>query len=109
MVSDGLWCFQAVEAADCFHQREIVGKERKSTSMECFNWINTVLGNLKTAFTGTYHAFDFKKYAHRYLGEVQYRFNRRFDLANILKRLIVAAVLTKKRSESILRSAEDRR
>jgi hypothetical protein len=107
VVSDGLWCFQAVEAAGCFHQREVVGKERKSTRMECFSWINTVLGNLKTAITGTYHAFDFEKYAHRYLGECQYRFNRRFDLGGMLRRLINAAVNTKKMPEPELRLAED--
>lgn len=107
VVSDGLWCFQAVEAAGCFHQREVVGKERKSTSMECFSWINTVLGNLKNAITGTYHAFDFEKYANRYLGEFQYRFNRRFDLASMLKRLFVAAVHSGRKSETALRLAED--
>lgn len=32
--------------------------------------INTFLGNLKTAYSGTYLAFDFSKYAHRYLAEV---------------------------------------
>lgn len=109
VVSDGLWCFQAVEAAGCIHHREVVGKERKSTSMECFSWINTVLGNLKNAITGTYHAFDFQKYANRYLGEFQYRFNRRFDLAGMLKRLVVAAVKTNKLPEAKLRLAEDQR
>jgi hypothetical protein len=107
VVSDGLWCFQAVEAAGCFHQREVVGKGRKSTDMECFSWINTVLGNLKNAIAGTYHAFDFEKYAHRYLGEYQYRFNRRFDLSSMLTRLVVAAVNTKQISETQLRLAED--
>ena len=52
----------------------------------------TVLGNLKNAITGTYHAFEFEKYAHRYLGEFQYRFNRRFDLGSMLRRLVTAAV-----------------
>lgn len=109
VVSDGLWCFQAVEAAGCFHQREVVGKERKSTSMECFKWINTVLGNLKNAITGTYHAFDFEKYAHRYLGEYQYRFNRRFDLVGMFKRLVKATANADKVTEQKLRLAEDRR
>lgn len=109
VVSDGLWCFQAVEAAGCFHQREVVGKERKSTSMDCFNWINTVLGNLKNAITGTYHAFDFEKYAHRYLGEFQYRFNRRFDLAGMFKRLVKATANADKVPEHKLRLAEDHR
>jgi transposase-like protein len=109
VVSDGLWCFQAVEAAGCFHQREVVGKERKSTSMECFSWINTVLGNLKNAITGTYHAFDFNKYAHRYLGEFQYRFNRRFDLIGMFKRLVNATAKSDKVPEQKLRLAEDQR
>ncbi len=43
---------------------------------------------------GTYHAFDFAKYAHRYLAEAQYRFNRRFNLRSILLRLLRAASLT---------------
>jgi len=107
VVSDGLWCFQAVETAGSFHQREVVGKERKSTSMECFKWINTVLGNLKNAITGTYHSFAFEKYAYRYLGEYQYRFNRRFDLGGMLRRLVVAAVKTKRMPETKLRLAED--
>ena len=53
--------------------------------------VNTVLGNLKTALAGTYHAFGFEKYAHRYLAQVQYLFNRRFDLRSILTRLARAA------------------
>jgi 2-hydroxychromene-2-carboxylate isomerase len=71
--------------------------------MECLTWVNTILGNLKTASSGTYHAFDFEKYAHRYLGEYQYRFNRRFDLAKMLSRLVIATVRTCKRPEAWLR------
>jgi len=107
IVSDGLWCFQAVEAAGCFHQREVVGKDRKSTSMDCFRWVNTILGNLKNAITGTYHAFDFVKYAHRYLGEVQYRFNRRFDLPGMFKRFVVDTARSGMVPEHKLRLAED--
>lgn len=107
VVSDGFNCFPAVADAGCFHQREIVGKARKSTSMECFKWINTILGNLKTATTGTYHAFAFEKYGYRYLGECQYRFNRRFDLKIILTRLVHAAAQTGSRTERFLRLAED--
>ena len=107
IVSDGFGCFRAVSEAGCLHQREVVGKSRKSTNMECFTWVNTILGNLKTAINGTYHAFDFDKYAHRYLSEYQYRFNRRFDLAGMLSRLIRAAARTGKRPEGWLRLAED--
>lgn len=107
VVSDGLYCFQSVEAAGCLHQREIVGKGRKSTSMDCFRWVNTILGNLKNAIIGTYHAFDFEKYAHRYLGEFQYRFNRRFDLPGMFKRLVAAAARSGQVPEHKLRLAED--
>ncbi len=109
VVSDGLGCFRSVTNANCQHQQEVVGTGRKSTSMECFTWVNTILGNLKTAISGTYHAFNFEKYADRYLGEYQYRFNHRFDLAGMLTRLIKAAARSSKRTEAWLRLAEDQR
>jgi small-conductance mechanosensitive channel len=72
-----------------------------------FVWVNTILGNLKNAINGTYHAFDFEKYAHRYLGEFQYRFNRRFDLPGMFKRLVVATARSVMIPEHKLRLAED--
>ena len=105
VVSDGLSCFNAVTEAGCIHQQEVVGKNRKSTEMECFKWINTILGNLKTAVSGSYHAFGFEKYGYRYLGECQYRFNRRFNLADIFPRLVYAATHTECRTERFLRLA----
>ena len=66
--------------------------------------INTILGNLKTAMTGTYHAIKFAKYAHRYLAEVQYRFNRRYDLRAILPRLVRAAAVTPAINEAGVRA-----
>ena len=74
--------------------------------LEKFLAVNTLLGNLKTAFAGTYHSFDFAKYAHRYLAEVQYRFNRRFDLAAILGRLLYASATPKPNPERRIRAAE---
>lgn len=106
VVSDGLHCFRAVTAAGCEHQPKVVGGGRKSTDMSCFNWINTILGNLKTTIAGTCHAFAFDKYAGRYLAEVQYRFNRRFDLRSMFGRLLHACVATGKRPEAWLRLAE---
>ena len=48
--------------------------------------MNTILGNIKSALRGTYHAIR-PKYAQRYLAEFEYRFNRRFDLPDIIPRL----------------------
>lgn len=106
VVSDGLWCFQAVTAAGASHDRTVTGGGAASVKLEKFRAVNTVLGNLKTALSGTYHAFNFAKYAHRYLAEVQYRFNRRFDLSVILVRLLRAAALATSHPERIIRAAE---
>ena len=65
-----------------------------------------MLSNLKTAMVGTYHAIKFEKYAHRYLAEVQYRFNRRFDLRAILQRLVCIAVAAKPQTRGFIREAE---
>jgi len=64
--SDGLACFSAVSDAGCQHHPLVVGG-RKPKELPEFHWINTILGNLKTSLGGSYHAFDFAKYAPRYL------------------------------------------
>ena len=88
--SDGLSCFSAVTNAGCAH-RPTVMAGRKPKDVPEFQWINTVLGNLKTSLSGSYHAFDFRQYAVRYLAAFAYRFNRRFNLATLNERLLVAA------------------
>lgn len=106
VVSDGLWCFRAVVTSGAQHERIVTGGGQESAKLESFRAVNTVLGNLKTAFSGTYHAFNFAKYADRYLAEVQFRFNRRVDLASILSRLVRAASTTAPRPERLIRMAE---
>ena len=91
--SDGLACFGAVTEAGCSHQPTVIAG-RKPKEVPEFKWINTVLGNLKTTLSGCYHAFDFRKYATRYLAAFCYRFNRRFDLRSLHQRLLIAAVGT---------------
>ena len=76
------------------HERVVTGGGKASAKLPQFKAINTLLGNLKRSLGGTYHAFDFAKYAHRYLAEAQYRFNRRFNLRSILARLLRAACLS---------------
>jgi transposase-like protein len=106
VVSDGLWCFGAVQLVGAEHKRVVTGGGKASVELPQFRAINRVLGNLKTALSGTYHAFDFAKYAHRYLAEAQYRFNRRFNLRSILARLLRAAAVTAPMPASFIRGAE---
>ena len=105
VVSDGLACFAALQEAGV-HEPTVTGGGAASVKLPQFRAVNTVLSNLKTALGGTYHAFDFAKYAHRYLAEVQYRFNRRFDLSAILVRLVRACVVTTPRPARQIRLAE---
>jgi len=91
LVSDGLGCFTAVRGMGILHEQHVTGGGPASAKRAEFLAVNTVLGNLKTAFAGTYHAFGFAKYAHRYLAQVQYLFNRRFNLRTILVQLARAA------------------
>jgi transposase-like protein len=93
VVSDGLNCFSAVKDADCAHLAIPTGGGVPTQAHTLFVWVNTVLGNLKNALHGTYHAFR-PKYLQRYLSEFCYRFNRRFDLAALVPRLIYAAAHT---------------
>ena len=106
VVSDGLWCFGAVQSVGAQHQRLVTGGGKGSVRLPQLRAVNTFLGNLKRSLGGTYHAFDFAKYAHRYLAEAQYRFNRRFNLSSILARLLRAACLTIPTPASAIRMAE---
>jgi hypothetical protein len=106
VVSDGLACFAGVVDAGCQHQPIVVGA-RKPKNLPEFSWINTVLGNLKTSFGGAYHAFDFAQYGTRYLAAFAYRFNRRFHLETLPRRLLAAAVAIGPRPAPWLRRAEE--
>ena len=97
VVSDGLWCFRATTIVGAGHERVVTGGGKASVELPQFKAVNTLLGNLKTAIRGTYHAFGFAKYAHRYLAEFQYRFNRRFNMRTILARLLHALVAARPR------------
>lgn len=106
VVSDGLWCFRATTIVGAGHERVVTGGGKASVELPQLKAVNTLLGNLKTAIRGTYHAFGFAKYAHRYLAEFQYRFNRRFNMRTILARLLHALVAAPAAAERRLRLAE---
>ena len=106
LVSDGLGCWTAVQGTGILHQPHVTGGGAASAKHPSFLAVNTVLGNIKTSLAGTYHAFGFQKYAHRYLGQVQYLFNRRFNLRTILERLARAASQTAPCPMRLVRAAE---
>lgn len=105
VVSDGLACFAAVTDAGCRHQVIKTGSGSAAARTPAFKWVNTALGNIKAAITGTYRSIH-QKHVPRYLAEFEYRFNRRYDLAAILPRLTWAAVRTPPMPYRLLKLAE---
>jgi hypothetical protein len=111
VVSDGLHCFTGVGNtgvgnAGCVHQPIITGSGRKAALNPAFKWVNTTLGNIKSAITGTYRAIG-DRHVPRYLAEFEYRFNRRYDLAAMIPRLGYVAVRTPPMPYRLLKLAED--
>jgi ISXO2-like transposase domain len=82
VVSDGLSCWSAVEKAGCEHRPMVTGSGKRAAGWTPFRWVNTTVGNIKTAIAGTYHHVS-PKHAQIYLTSFAYRFNRRFQLDSI--------------------------
>jgi hypothetical protein len=91
VVSDGLSCWRAVTKAGCDHWPMITGTGRQAARWAPFTWVNTTLGNIKTALAGTYHHVS-AKHAQRYLMSFAWRFNRRYQLDSLTERLAFACI-----------------
>ena len=48
--------------ANCHHNAVVSGGKHPN-DLPLLRWINILLGNLKTSFSGIIHAFNFDKYA----------------------------------------------
>ena len=112
VLSDGLGCFNGIDEAGIAHTPIVTGGGRPKDPQ--FLWVNITLGNVKSAVTGTCRSLD-ERHAPRYLAAYEWRYNRRFDLAENLGRLARVAVATKPapyaliaavRSKKYRRSAE---
>ena len=105
--SDGLGCFRRVIDLDHAHTVLETGGGRAATEARGARWVNVLLGNVKRAIDGRYHAIKQFKYARRYLAEAAYRFNRRFRLREMMPRLLRAMALCAPCAEPILRAASN--
>ena len=106
IVSDGLGCFRAVTRVGCTHEPVVAAENGWSEQLLCFRWANTVLGNVKSAIKGTLKHVA-KRYVFRYFAEFQYRFNRRFKLAEMLDRLACVATWAAPRPYNTLKIAHE--
>ena len=89
VLSDGLSCFEGVVEAGMDHLAIVTGGGRPRDVR--FKWVNTALGNIKSAITGTVRSCT-PFHAKRYLAGFEYRFNRRLDLPAMIERLVWVAV-----------------
>ena len=55
VVSDGLQCFRQVTQLGASHERHVTGGGKQAAQKPQLRWVNTLLGNLKTALAGTYY------------------------------------------------------
>jgi transposase-like protein len=106
VVCDGLGCFTVAASMGAVHDREVTGGGKGSVLNEKSRVLNTLISNVKTALTGTYHAIKFAKCGYRYLAEAQFRFNRRHDMRAMLGSLLRALVAVPKQPERGTRVAE---
>lgn len=102
VISDGLNCFESLGDLGYDHDRIVCGGGRASVEEPEFQWVNTILGNLKSALRGIYHSIG-AKYVQRYLAEFQYMHNRRFDMPAIIPRLLHSSVRTPPMPENLLK------
>ena len=93
VVTDSLSCWAAVSEAGCDHFPMVTGSGPNAAKWVPFIWVNTALGNIKTALAGTYHHVS-AKHAQRYLTSFAWRFNRRYQLDTLTERLAYACART---------------
>ena len=93
VVTDGLGCWSALEEAACSHQAIRTGSGRQAARMASFKWVNTTLGNIKSAITGTYRKLG-PDHAGRYLASFAWRYNRRYQLQTMIPRFVHSAART---------------
>lgn len=103
--SDALACFRAVATAGCHHAPVTVCGATGRRHRKRLRWVDTMLGNVRNAMHGTYHA-PRAKHLPRNLAEYAYRFNRRFDLAGMVARLGTAATTTPPKPYRLVKLAE---
>lgn len=105
VVSDGLGCFRAFDQRNYTHERIVTGGGKASVEIPAFKRVNTMVGNVKNALVGTVHSLS-EAHSPRYLAEFEYRFNRRFDLPEMIERFAFVAVRTPPMPARLLKLAE---
>ena len=92
-ITDGLNCWTVLDRTGCDHRSVRTGSGRKAARMASFKWVNTALGDIKSAITGTYRKLG-PDHAERYLASFAWRYNRRHQLQTMNPRFLHSAPRT---------------
>jgi len=79
---------------------------RRAAQYPAFKRVNSCPAIKKNALRGTQHAIR-EQHAPRYLAEIEYRFNHRFDLPAMIERLTRVALRTPPMPYRLLKMAEN--
>ena len=79
--------------ATCSHRAIRTGSGRKAARVASFKWVNTALGNIKCAVTGTYRKLG-PDHTGRYLASFAWRYNPRYQLQTMIPRFVHSAART---------------
>ena len=93
VVTDGLGCWNAFDEGAYSHRAIRTGSGPKAARVASFKWVNTALGNIKSAITGTYRKIG-PDHAERYLASFAWRYNRRYQLQTMIPRFVHSAART---------------
>ena len=93
VLTDGLRCWNALDGVVGSHRAIRTGSGRQAARMAPFKWVNTTLGNIKSAITGTYPKLG-PDHAQRYLASFAWRYNRRYQLNTMIPRFVHSAART---------------
>jgi hypothetical protein len=80
--SDAFGSYRAPLREKWLHRWQVFDADK-----EMLAWLHTIISNVKAFVQGTYHGLD-EKYLQRYLDEVTFRFNRRFQQPSIFDQLL---------------------
>ena len=93
VVTDGYGCWNALDEGAYSHRAIRTGSGPGAARVASFKWVNTTLGNIKSAITGTYRKIG-PDHAERYLASFAWRYNRSYHLQTMIPRFVHSAART---------------
>lgn len=105
VISDAFNPFNCLADVVAFHGRIKTSKIYEDPDNRIFHWVNTMISNVKRSIHGTYHSIS-SKHLPRYLAEFCFRFNNRYTVGTMVRKLIKLAAKTNPRPLRILTQAE---